>query len=515
MLFIFKNQKVVPMQKVLNSRQIKIVDRLTIDALKIQSIDLMEKASLAVYEALMKNIDPLNPVYVFAGPGNNGGDALAVARMLLTSDIKAKVFFVAEGSNISEDCLVNKERINRLLKVVEINIDDDIPSIPSGSIVIDGLFGSGLNRPLEGIYAKVVQAINKSEAKVFSIDIPSGLFLDNNSDNVKNNVVKAHTVFTFQLPKLSLLLPDSAYCCKNVEILDIGLSPLAIKEQLTDYYLVEKEDVSSLLSVRDHFAHKGNFGHALLVVGSQGKIGAAVLASTACLRTGVGLLTVHVPQCGLDILQSTVPEAMVDVDAGATSVTQVDLDIQAYTVGLGCGIGTSREAKRVVAKLLQQSGKPLVIDADALNIIAQDDELKYNIPQGSIITPHPLEFERLVGQHFNSAYERLQEARLFANRHKVYIVLKGAYTAIITPDKKVYFNSTGNPGMATGGSGDALTGIITSLLAQYNQPFDAALLGVYLHGLAGDLAANIRTQQSMLPSDLIACLGDAFHLLEK
>lgn len=501
------------MQKILNSQQIKAVDGLTVDLQRIQSIDLMERASLAICEALMKMLDRSMPVYVFAGPGNNGGDALAVARMMLTFDIKPKVFIVTDNAKLSNDCSLNKERLARLVTITEIKSEGDIPVIPQSCLVLDGLFGSGLNRPLEGIYAKAVSAINASGAKVYSIDMPSGLFVEDNSGNVKNNVVKADTVFVLQMPKLSLLLPDSAEFCGNLKVLDIGLSSLAVNEQQTDYYLTEKDDVANILTPRNRFAHKGNFGHAFLVVGSQGKIGAAVLASTACLRAGVGLLTVHVPRCGLDILQTSVPEAMVDVDVCEANITQIDANFDSYTLGVGCGIGTSRETKRVVAKLFMQNRKPMVIDADALNIIADDDELKYNIPENSILTPHPMEFERLAGEHFYSGYARLQQARDFAKRHKVYIVLKGAYTAIVAPDRKVYFNPTGNPGMATGGSGDALTGILTSLLAQKYKSSDAALLGVYLHGLAGDLAGDLDSPLSLLPSDLIRCIGKAYHVI--
>jgi len=503
------------MLKILNSQQIKIVDKQTIDSEQISSVDLMERASLAVYEALIQTLDPLNPVYVFAGPGNNGGDALSVARMLLTSDIKPKVFIVTDSDKLSDDCLINKERLSRLIPVYSIREKKDIPDIPDKCSVVDGLFGSGLNRPLDGIYAEVVHAINNSGVKVYSIDMPSGLSMEDNSDNIKNNIIKAHTVFSLQLPKLSLLLPDSAEFCKRIAILDIGLSPSVIGEQSTNYYLTEKSDVSKLILPRDRFAHKGRFRRAFLVMGSQGKMGAAILASMACLRTGVGLLTVHAPRCGLDVLQATVPEAMVDVDIDDEHVTRVDFDTDNHIIGIGCGIGTQRETKKLVAKLMQQNHRPMVLDADALNIIASDDELKYNIPENSIITPHPVEFERLAGKHFSSAYERLQHAKEFANRHKVYIVLKGAYTAVITPDKNVYFNPTGNPGMATGGSGDVLAGILTSLLAQGYTPANAALLGVFLHGLAGDLAAKSKSEYSMLPSDLINYIGKAYHVLKR
>lgn len=501
------------MLKILNAEQVKKVDRETIEEEGILSSDLMERAALSIYEASLEYINPQKPVYVFAGIGNNGGDVLAVARMLLTSDIKPVVFIVGDSSKMSEDCLLNKERLERLISVHKVESIKDIPLLEENGVVIDGLFGSGLNRPLEGFHAEVVNHINNSGCKILSIDMPSGMFVDDNTENDKSSIVKADVVFSLQMPKLSLLLPESSDYCKEMKMLDIGLSKKAIGEKHTDLFFTEKEDISKFIKIRNKFSHKGNYGHALLVAGSKGKTGAAVLASSACLRSGVGLLTIHAPKCSLDILQATVPEAMVNVDVSSDCISQIDIDVENYTVGVGCGIGTSVETKKALAKLIGQCHKPMVLDADALNIIATNDELKYNLPEGSILTPHPVEFERLAGKHFLSGYERLQHAREFAMKCKVYIVLKGAYTAIITPEKKVYFNPTGNPGMATGGSGDALTGIITSLLAQKYNSFQAALLGVYLHGLAGDLAAKAKSQYSMLPSDLINYLGKSYRIL--
>ena len=502
------------MLKILDARQIIEVDRLSVIRQNISSFDLMERASLSVYMELVKGIYPFHEVFVFAGSGNNGGDALAVARMLLTSDIKPQVFIVSTDNNLSPDCRTNKERLERLIPIFSIRHKDDIPFIPSGCIIIDGLFGSGINRPLGGIYADVVQAINNSQNKVYSIDMPSGLFIADNSENNLENVVKAEKVFTFQVPKLSLLLPESDAFCQKLDIFDIGLSTEAIEEMPSDYFLTEKEDVAAILKPRSRFSHKGDFGRAFLIAGSHGKTGAAVLAAQACLRTGVGLLTVHAPQCSLDVLQVTTPEAMVDVDVSPDFVTNINFDLDNCTVGVGCGIGTATQTREMMAKLLVQNRKPMVIDADALNIISSDEQMKHDIPHDSIITPHPAEFERLIGRPCANGYERLEAARRFAAQHHIYIVLKGAYSAVVTPDRKVYFNPTGNPGMATGGSGDALTGIITSLLAQKYTPFDAALLGVYIHGLAGDLAAKAKHERSMLPTDLIGYLGRAYRILD-
>lgn len=503
------------MLKILEAEQIKRIDSKTIEHKNILSIDLMEKAALAIYQKLMKKLNPKQTIYIFAGAGNNGGDALAIARILLIQHINPLVYIVNGGKSLSPDCLENKNRLERLLPVYQINKTSEIPHIEDNSIVIDGLIGSGLNRPLEGIYADTVRAINKSKSKIYSIDIPSGLFMTDNTNNVLECVVRASEVFSFQLPKLALLLPESKNLYQKFTLLDIGLLQQAIDEENTDYYLTQASDIVQLLKVRNKFDHKGNFGKVFLVVGSRGKIGAAVLASKACLRTGAGLLTVHIPQCGADAMAVAIPEAMIDTDTHSDYSTNIDFELDKHTIGIGCGIGTLPQTKKVLAKLIETNRKPMVLDADALNIIAEDDHLKYNIPAGSILTPHPVEFERLIGKHCRSGYERLQYARKFAQTHKVYIVLKGAYSAVITPEQKVYFNPTGNPGMATGGSGDVLTGIITSLLAQGYIPLQASLLGVYLHGLAGDIAAKANTEHSMLPSDIISNLGDAFRSIER
>ncbi|MFR9164857.1 MAG: NAD(P)H-hydrate dehydratase [Dysgonomonas sp.] len=503
------------MLKIFDAKQIKEIDKYTVEEESITSIDLMERAALSIFEYLAETIDRQLPVYVFAGGGNNGGDALALSRMLLTSGIKPKVYLVSSEEKYSQDCGINKERLERLIKINLIKESVDIPELPQDCIVIDGLFGSGINRPLNAIFAEVVKAINKSKAKVYSIDIPSGMFLEDNSENDFNAIVKADEVFSFQFPKLSLLLPDSNEYCQHLTVLDIGLFKKSISEMATDYCLTEQKDVSLILHRRQRFSHKGDFGHAFLVAGSKGKMGAAVLASQACLRTGVGLLTVHIPQCGYNILQAIVPEAMADADINENFITQTDMDLNKMTVGIGSGIGKERETKRFLSSLLESYHKPMVVDADALNMIGSDDMLKYNIPENSILTPHPIEFDRLAGEHSVNGYDRLQKARKFAADHKVIVVLKGAYTAVISTEGKVYFNPTGNPGMATGGSGDALTGVITSLLAQKYSPFDAARLGVYLHGLAGDLAAKTKSEYSMLPSDLINYIGKAYRRIER
>lgn len=502
------------MVKIFDVSQIKKIDHCTVLNQGVTSVDLMERASLAVSEKLIRVLDMNQPVLVFAGMGNNGGDALAVARILLSKHFKLSVYVVAPDDRFSDDCRENKERLERLTSIYIIKDKKDIPHIYPDCIIIDGLFGSGLNRPLEGVFLDLVKAINLSRNKVYSIDMPSGLFVDNNLNNNKEGIVRAEKVFTFQFPKLSLLLPESGDYCQKMIVLDIGLCDKCINEEGTDIYLTEKADVALLPLPRNVFSHKGTYGKAMLIAGSYGKMGAAVLSARACLRTGVGLLTMHIPRCGVDVLQTVVPEAMVDADECLENISGVELDIDPFTIGIGPGIGVGNKANDLLQDLFDRYRKSMVIDADALNLIARDEVLRNKIPPKSILTPHPVEFDRLSGGISDSGYERLQKARDFARRYDVYIVLKGAYTAIVTPEYKVFFNPTGNPGMATGGSGDVLTGMITSLLAQGYFPQDAAILGVYLHGLAGDLAAKSKSQQGMLPTDMIEYIGKAYRALK-
>jgi len=502
------------MIKILSAKQIREIDKCTIENQRISSIDLMERASLAIYDILKQKLNHQNTIYVFAGNGNNGGDALALARMLLLAHFHLQVFIVNPDKKLSPDCEANRERLSHLIPIQIIREDKDIPNIPDDNVIIDGLFGSGLNRPVEGIYKNVIKSINTSLSTTYSIDIPSGLFVDNNSLNNPDTIIKADEVFTFQSPKLSLILPDSGSFSKRMTIVDIGLCQKCINEHSSDFYYLEDDDIRSKIKIRETFSHKGTFGHALLIAGSYGKMGAAIMAAKSCLRTGLGLLTVHTAHSGINILQISVPEAMVIPCEKEKYTRTLPPDIDKYSViGVGPGIGTEEGTKDLIYQLFEHYRNPLVLDADAINIIANNEYLKSRIPPQSILTPHVKEFERLVGKNFANSQERLLAARNFSERYDVYIVLKGAYTAITTPKKQVYFNSTGNPGMATAGSGDVLTGIITSLTAQKYSPKEAAIIGTFLHGYAGDLSAIKNSQYSMLASDIIENIGEAYKRL--
>jgi NAD(P)H-hydrate epimerase len=475
----------------------------------------MERASTQVADWIINNFGNDRPFWFFAGPGNNGGDALAVARMLASHNFDCTVFIADFGRTLKSDPLINLKRLEEQNKVRlnKIDLEEQIPEIPSEAIVIDGLFGSGLNKPLDGLAGKIVQKINESGATVISIDIPSGLFGEDNLHNDSSTIVRANHTLTFQFPKISFFFPENHPYTGNWEVLPIGLSPEAISETESDFFYLTKEFISGKINKREKFSHKGSYGHALLIAGSYGKMGAAVLASKACLRSGVGLLTSHIPRLGYEILQNSVPEAMASIDMSDSIFTEFPDLRQFSAVGIGPGLDKKAHSQDAFKELLYAKPVKLVVDADALNILAENQRWYRLLPENAILTPHPKEFERLAGSSANS-FERLQIQLQFSAKYKVIVVCKGAHTCITFPSGEVYFNSSGNPGMATSGSGDVLTGIILGLLAQNYSSEDASLIGVYLHGLAGDLAAAKIGQRAMIAGDIIEQLGPAFRQLE-
>jgi len=499
--------------KIFSTIQIKELDRYTIENEPIESGQLMNRASSLFFEHFCSEVSKNTRVYIFAGFGNNGGDALAIARLLHNSGYNSVFAYLFNPENkLSLDCAAQKAELQDIpgVEFIEVVNKYSPPAINEGDVIIDGLFGSGLSRPLSGGFASVVKFINKSKAKVYSIDIPSGLFGEDNSENNTENIVRANKTFTFQSPKLSFFLSENACYIGDWGILDIGLHPDILQKTPTPYYYTEKCDILKILKKRPKFAHKGHFGHSLIIAGSKGKMGAAILAAKACLKSGSGLLTCHVPGCGYPIIQTAFPEAMASIDTMDDRISEIpDNPEQFDVIGIGPGIGQSQETLNVLETLFAFYKKPMVIDADALNLIAKNEQLKKSIPPKSILTPHPKEFDRIAGDS-TSSYERLQKARKLAKELDCYIVLKGAYTVVISPETECWFNPTGNPGMATAGSGDVLTGIITGLLAQKYTPYESCILGVYIHGLAGDLCLESESVESLTASDLIKHIGSAF-----
>lgn len=497
--------------KIFRSAQIREIDQFTIKNEPVKSIDLMERAASKITDWIVENISQFNRILVFAGPGNNGGDALVVARQLIKSGFEVQAYLLKLTDKLSPDCEINLQRLTKecSTKIYEITTKDNFPEIPESSIIIDGIFGSGLSRKTDGLAKDTISFINKSNTTIISIDIPSGLFGEDNSDNNPEGIIKATYTLTLQFPKLSYFFPENEDYVGQWKILPIGLHAEIINSTPTPYHFVCQNFITTNLKKRKKFSHKGTFGHALLISGSYGKMGAAVLAAKACLRTGSGLVTVHVPKLGNDIIQTALPEAMVSIDQSELIFTEIENPFDYDALGIGPGIGTKPNTVRGLAALLNNYSNPLVIDADAINILSQHNELIQKIPKNSILTPHPKEFERLAGNWKND-YDRLQKQINFATKNGIFVVLKGAHTSIACPDGDVYFNTTGNPGMATAGSGDVLTGIILSLLGQKYEPKFAAIIGVYLHGLAGDLAAENLGEEALIASDIIENLGIAY-----
>ena len=490
--------------KILSIDKIREADRYTIEHEPISSVDLMERAAGQVFEWLIPFLDGESVVKVFCGTGNNGGDGLVVARLLYEKGFEPKVFMVGNPDKMSPDCKDKVESLRYKTGIVPTPIHsvDVFPAFAEGEIIIDALFGSGLNRPVEGLAAELIEYLNQQNAIRISIDIASGLFADGPSP--AGAIIKPDYTLTFQQPKLAFLMPENDPYVGKLEILDIQLHPQYLLEITTNNFFVDKELIKPIIHRRTKYSHKGTYGHALLVAGSEGKTGAAILGAKSCLRTGVGLLSVRLPQSAWTPLQASLPEAMI----------QIDDKLDAYNaIGVGPGLGTDDNAQRMVRHLIQDTHVPLVMDADALNIMGENKTWLVFLPAKTILTPHPKEFERMFGKTSNS-FERLELQREMAKKYHIIIVLKGANTAVAMPNGAVFFNSTGNPGMATAGSGDVLTGMILSLLAQHYTPEEAAVLGVYLHGLAGDFAAEASSQEAMIASDITDHIGKAYTSLK-
>ena len=499
--------------KIFTSDQIRSIDKYTIEHEPIASIDLMERAAGQITDWLTGRHDQRKAFVVFAGPGNNGGDGLAVARMLLQKNYRVSIYVLRITEKISGDAQINYDRLkdSGTTEIYDLHDSDPMPLINKDDIILDAIFGSGLNRPADGFAAGMIRFINSLPNTCISIDIPSGLFGEDNTGNKPENIIKADVTLTLQFPPVSFFYSENEQFTGTWFVLPIGLSQDAIRETSSAYNYIVPGDIPELLKKRKRFSHKGIYGNVLLIAGSYGMMGAAVLSAKAALRTGSGLVTVHIPGCGYQIVQTALPEALISIDESDLVFSGVP-ELSAFSaIGIGPGLGSEVITQKALHALLKKNKVPIVIDADGLNILSANKEWLKILPEGTILTPHPREFERLAGKA-GSGHQRNRMQIGFAQKYNVIVILKGAYTAIAMPDGSCHFNSTGNPGMATAGSGDVLTGIILSLLGQgYNQA-SAALLGVYLHGLAGDLAAAERSEEAVIASDIIENIGKAYNV---
>ncbi|RYY62593.1 MAG: NAD(P)H-hydrate dehydratase [Chitinophagaceae bacterium] len=524
--------------RIFSAEQIRAWDAYTISNEPVASVDLMERAALKVF-GWIKGQGLLNKNFlVCCGKGNNGGDGLAIARMLAENHCTVQVIIAGDPEKGSADFRENLSRLPSTITCFNLQNTSDLAALdtvfnitktpadsepaktnlqPPGTlsgntIIIDAIFGSGLHKVPEGIYASLIALINQSNMPVISVDLPSGMFTDDPTNS--ESVVKATSTLGFQCYKMAYLFPSNAAQLGKLQILDIGLHEQYAKDTAGVYQLTDEQLARTIYRPRSDHSHKGTHGHALLVAGSYGKMGAAVLAASACLRAGAGLLTCHIPSSGYNIMQTALPEAMVVTDYNSSYNTQFDGDLSVYkTIGIGPGIGTGSETATLLSRLMTVFRRPMVIDADALNLLSRNADLLSQLPPGSILTPHPKEFERLFGKAVDDGH-RFRLAIDKSVELKCVIVLKGQHTLVATPSGKGYFNNTGNAGLAKGGTGDTLTGIITAMLAQGYEPADAAILGVYLHGLTADLLIKEnQSRESLMASDLIAGLGKAFTAL--
>ena len=496
--------------KIFSSAQIKDWDTYSIREQNITSEALMERAALSCCHWLINNHFTQQPILIFCGKGNNGGDGLAMARILLQTNIRVTIYILELGKAGSDDFQVNLQRLHQAGGNIHfIQAEHFFPVIEKDQLVIDALFGTGLNKPLDGIALQLVEHLNNAHAPVVSIDMPSGIFCDKSTAGYM--AIHATHTLSFQAIKLAFLMPENNQFVGEFHILDIGLSRQYEDAEPAVHEIMDTGIIKAIVKTRNKFSHKGTFGHAALIAGSYGMMGAAVLAAKGCTQAGTGKLTCYIPSCGYNIMQVSIPEAMCKV-SGDQFITGIG-NIELYdAIGIGPGMGLQQESASLLQEIFLSGNKNVVLDADALNVLASDKKLLAAIPPGSVITPHLKEFERMFGVSSND-FERLQLAINAAAQFNIYIVLKGHFTAIITPPGKVYFNNTGNAGMAKAGMGDTLTGMITGLMSQHYPLPEAAMLAVFLHGSAGDIAYAKYSQQSMQASDLANCIGEAWKLL--
>ncbi|AFL82058.1 yjeF-like protein, hydroxyethylthiazole kinase-related protein [Aequorivita sublithincola DSM 14238] len=496
--------------KIFSSEQLYEADKITTEKQQITSEELMERAGTQIFQWLHQRLQgaPV-PIHIFCGIGDNGGDGLVVGRLLIEQGYNVIVYVVNCSDKRSENFLHNYDKIKNVTKKwpILMTSEDDFPEINPEEIIVDAIFGIGLNRCPDGWVKELIQYINKRKAFKLAIDIPSGLYSNSPLED-KEAVLSANHTLTFQAPKLSFFLPETAPFVSNFDVLDIGLDLEFLHKSEPLAHLISKPEAQRFYQPREKFGHKGTYGHALLVAGSYGKIGAAVLSTKAAFRIGAGLVTAFVPKCGYPILQTAIPEAMVITDKNEEYISSIEVDFEPSAIGVGMGLGKNKATVEALKKLFTNTESPFVIDADALNNISKNKELLKLLPKNSVLTPHPGELKGLIGIWKND-YDKIEKVKKFSSKHEVVVIIKGAYTLTVYGDK-LYLNSSGNPGMATAGSGDALTGVITGLLSQGYDPLLASVFGVYIHGRAGDIAAGQMGYEALMAGDIIEFLADAY-----
>lgn len=492
---------------ILSPQQTKKADIATINNKGITSVDLMEYAATLCFHWLHNKLQGENSqIHVFCGIGNNGGDGLVIARHLYKHNYRVNCYIVNFSDNRTEEFLVNYTRLKEIgLQPIDLNNENDFPEIDANDIVVDAIFGNGLSRNPEGFTKKLIQYLNNKKVFTLAIDIPSGLFGDKSVTD-KDAVLKASHTLTFQTPKMAFLLPENKDFVNTWEVIDIDLDQNYIENLHPKIHYITKTDIIPLYKTRNKWDHKGTYGHSLIIGGSYGKMGAVALASKAALKIGSGLVSAYIPKCGYSILQISVPEVMVEVDTDSV-LTYFNFKTNPTVIGIGPGMGTAEKTAPGFENFIKENKLPLVIDADGINLLSKNQLLLNYLPKKTILTPHPKELERLIGAWEND-YEKLKKVTEFSKKHAVIIVIKGAHTVVIEDDN-MYFNSTGNPALATGGSGDALTGIITGLIAQGYEPINAAIFGVYLHGKTADIAFPKTGYETFTASTIFEYLAEA------
>lgn len=496
--------------KIFSSEALKQLRTTTCERQNISTIDLIEREGSVVSSEIISRFLPSQRIVVMAGPDNNGAVALAAARMLFEQGYKKVEIFLFSIGKLSHDCDEERKKLLPIdgLDFTEVTKEFVPPYLGESDVLLDGLFGIELSEPMRGGFVAVARYINESGAFVISIDIPSGLLGEWNQHVMKRDVIHANVTLTFQLPRLSFFFPENAEILGDWKLMDIDLDIAKIKDMESDYRLMEARNVRPLIKPRPPYTSKRDYGSALFFAGSTGMVGAAVMTSRSSLRSGAGLATVHGPRAALNIVQTAAPEVMFEPDRNEHVITEMPLHYTHQAVCAGPGIGTHDRTVDALEGLLKQSPSNLVLDADALNCIAKRPALLSMLPPRTIITPHVGEFDRLFGNHDNSEM-RLQTALEMARQYNLVIVLKGHHTMVVGATGRVSINSTGNPGMATAGAGDVLAGVITAFLAQGYSPDLAAKIGVYIHGLAGDMAAEDLGEFGVMASDIANRVGRA------